>query len=79
MNATYKGFPEGAEKTVYIRAVAVADLPDEVREEVGAEVGEVETVYSVNGPDGKPLALVADRRMAFDLARNNDFAPVSVH
>jgi hypothetical protein len=75
MNTPFQGFPEGGERIVYVRTVPVADLPDEIRE----QVGEVETVYSVHAPNGQRLALVADRKLAFHLARSHDFAPVSVH
>lgn len=62
-------------KLVYIRPVTVANLPDEVREQVGAR----EHVYGVHSPDGACIALVKDRNLAFALARQNDFAPVAVH
>lgn len=75
MNTPFQGFPETGERIVYVRPVAVADLPDEIREQIGP----VETVYSVHAPNGQQLALVADRKMAFHLARSHDFAPVSVH
>ncbi|WP_439123519.1 DUF1150 family protein [Marivita sp.] len=60
---------------VYVRPVAVADLPDDVRD----EVGDTETIYAVHRADGERLALVKDRNLAFTLARQNDFAPVTVH
>ncbi|MCR9108182.1 DUF1150 family protein [Marivita sp. XM-24bin2] len=60
---------------VYVRPVAVADLPDEVRN----EVGDTDTIYAVHRADGERLALVKDRKLAFMLARQNDFAPVTVH
>lgn len=75
MNTPFQGLPETAGRMVYVRAVAVADLPDEVRE----QVGEVQTIYSVHDADGQRLALVADRQSAFHLAKAHDFAPVSVH
>lgn len=75
MNTPFENFPEGAGRIVYVRPVPVADLPDEVRE----QIGDLETVYSVHGPDGQQLALVADRKLAFHLARSHDFAPHSVH
>ncbi len=75
MNTPFPGFPEGADRIVYVRPVPVADLPEELR----AQIGEAETVYSVHAPNGQRLALVADRRLAFHLARAHDFAPVSVH
>ncbi|WP_298296412.1 DUF1150 family protein [uncultured Litoreibacter sp.] len=62
-------------RIVYVRPVDVADLPAEVREESQG----LETIYAVHAPDGERLALVANRRMAFALARENDFAPVTVH
>lgn len=60
---------------VYVRPVAVADLPDEVR----GELGDKTTIYAVHRADGERLALVKDRKLAFMLARQNDFAPVTVH
>lgn len=65
----------GKERIVYVRPVAVKDLPGELRDTLGG----LDTVYSVHGPDGQRLALVRDRQMAFVLARQNDLAPVSAH
>lgn len=62
-------------KTVYVRSVAVKDLPDDVR----AKAAGHETLYAVHDSEGAPLALVAQRNMAFVLARQNDLTPVSVH
>ena len=53
----------------------MGDLPDEVRE----QIGEAQVIWSVHGADGRQLALVADRKLAFHLAREHDFTPVSVH
>lgn len=75
MNEKYAGIPETGERIVYVRPVDVADLPDEVR----AQVGDVGIIYAVHDADGERLALVRDRRMAFLLARQNDLAPVAVH
>ncbi|SDX39763.1 DUF1150 family protein [Roseicitreum antarcticum] len=61
--------------TVYIRPVDVADLPDEVQEQLGT----AGRIYALHDTDGERLALVGDRTLAFVLARQNDFAPVSVH
>jgi len=63
------------DRIVYVRAVAVADLPDEVRREAQG----LDKLYAVHGTDGERLALVRDRKLAFLLARQNDLAPVSVH
>lgn len=67
--------PEAGDSIVYVRPVSVAELPQELRQQIGA----VETIYSVNRPDGERLALVKDRQLAFVLARQHDLAPVNVH
>ena len=67
--------PEAESRIVYVRPVAVEDLPDELR----AQAAGVETLYAVHRPDGERLALVRDRSLAFALARQNDLAPVSAH
>ena len=60
---------------VYIREVAVRDLPEDVQ----AQMEGTDKVYAVHNSDGERLALVADRQLAFVLARQNDLAPVTVH
>lgn len=60
---------------VYVRPVAVADLPEDVQDEVGNR----EIIYAVHRADGERLALVKNRKLAFMLARQNDLAPVTVH
>lgn len=62
-------------KIVYVRPVAMADLPDDVQ----AQASGIETLYAVHRADGERLALVADRNLAFVLARQHDLAPVTVH
>ncbi|MBD3764461.1 MAG: DUF1150 family protein [Rhodobacterales bacterium] len=75
MDVKFEGFPEAGDHIVYVRPVAVADLPDEIR----AQAGGIETLYAVHRPDGARLALVRDRALAFALARQNDLAPVHAH
>ncbi len=75
MNTPFNGLPQGNDRIVYVREVAVTDLPDEVRE----QLGETQVIWSVHGADGRQLALVADKRLAFHLAREHDYTPVSVH
>jgi hypothetical protein len=75
MNKPFQGLPQGADRIVYVREVEVADLPEDVREQAGG----LDVIWSVHGADGRQLALVADRRLAFHLAREHDFTPVSVH
>ncbi len=60
---------------VYVRPVDAADLPEELQ----TEARDLEDLHAVHAPDGKRLALVRDRELAFRLARQNNFAPVSVH
>lgn len=60
---------------VYIREIAVSDLPEEVRE----QAGDRDTLYAIGSEDGQQLALVDDRMLAFVVARQNDMEPVSVH
>lgn len=66
---------EGDSRIVYVRKVAVSDLPEDVQEQAeGAEV-----LYAVHSADGERLALVKDRSLAFILARQYDYSPVTVH
>ena len=75
MNTNYE-FPEALDEgIVYVRDVAVEDLPEEVQEQAeGAK-----TLFAVHNAKGEPLALAANRREAFFMARENNLAPVSVH
>ena len=66
---------ESEERMVYIRPVNVAELPQDVRQ----QVEDAKELYAVHRADGERLALVRDRKLAFLLARQNDFAPVAVH
>ncbi|MBO9449053.1 DUF1150 family protein [Tropicibacter sp. R16_0] len=68
-------FNENGSRIVYVKTVDVADLPDQIR----AEAGDHEQLYAVHDEEGQQLALVADRKLAFVLARQHDFAPVAVH
>lgn len=75
MDTKYDFGPEAGERIVYVRPVAVAELPDELREQAMG----LDTVYAVHDATGERLALVKDRKLAFIVARQNDMAPVSVH
>lgn len=66
---------DGADRTVYVKAVQVADLPKDVQENAEGH----EQLYAVHDAEGGQLALVADRRMAYVLARQHDLTPVAVH
>lgn len=60
---------------VYVKAVDVESLPKEVQR----SAGDLRQLYAVHNEAGEQLALVADRRMAFVLARQHDLAPQPVH
>lgn len=75
MNTPFDFKDTEQDRLVYIRPVDVADLPDEVREQAEGR----DHIYAVHTAAGERLALVADRNLAFILARQNDFAPVNVH
>ena len=69
---TQKITDAGGHPIVYVREVAEAELPDELK-------GTHARIYAVHDSDGNRLALTQDRRMAFELARENDMSPLSVH
>ncbi|WP_299895450.1 DUF1150 family protein [uncultured Ruegeria sp.] len=62
-------------RIVYVKTVEVSGLPREVRE----QAGDLDQLYAVHDSDGQQLALVADRKLAFVLAREHDLSPVAVH
>lgn len=69
-------FPmEENNRIVYVKEVAVADLPEDLRD----AAGDADKLYAVHDAEGQQLALVSDRNLAFVLARQNDYAPVAVH
>ena len=68
-------FSQGAQRIVYVKPVAVKDLPDDIQ----SEAGSLDQIYAVHDADGEQLALVADRSLAFILAREHDYTPVTVH
>ncbi len=63
------------DRTVYVKTIAVTDLPREVRDQAEG----LDQLYAVHNSDGQQLALVGDRKLAFDLAREHNYAPVLVH
>jgi hypothetical protein len=66
---------QSEDRTVYVKSIAVNDLPREVRDQAEG----LEQLYSVHDAQGQQLALVGDRKLAFVLARQHDYAPVMVH
>lgn len=75
MDVKFTGFVETDERIVYVRPVKAEELPEELR----AQVQDIQSLYAVHDKDGERLALVQGRRLAFAMARENDYAPVNVH
>jgi hypothetical protein len=75
METPFDKMTQPADRIVYVRSVEVADLPSELQEQAEG----LTQIFAVHRGNGERLALVADKRMAFALAREHDFAPVSVH
>lgn len=75
MDKVFDKLPQETRRIAYVRAVKVADLPDDIR----AQAGDASQLYAVHDEDGARLALVAGKRLAFMLAKENNLAPVQVH
>lgn len=64
-----------ARPIVYVRPVNAVDLPDDIL----THLPNVAQFYAIHHEDGDRMAVVADRALAFIVARQNDYDPVSVH
>ena len=58
-----------------MRHVPVDSLPERLR----VQVDGVDTIYALTGEDGKQIALVISRELAYSVAREHDLTPVMVH
>lgn len=67
--------PNPERPIAYVRPIKASELPDEIR----AQLPNVTELYAIHHEEGERLALVTDRTMAFVMARQNDYEPVSVH
>ena len=74
MNTKFDLKTMGAD-TVYVKPIAVSDLPQELQQ----QARDLQMLFSVHNTQGEQLALVANRRLAFHLARENHMHPVTVH
>lgn len=74
MNMKQK-FAEMGRNIVYVKEIETSALPEELR----AEAGDLEKLFSVHDSNGAQLALVANRSLAFHLAREHKMMPVTVH
>jgi hypothetical protein len=67
--------PKDDGSVAYIRLVPRDALPAELRDAPGRD----KPIYAIHDAEGKVLALVDDRKKAFQMARMNELHPVSVH
>lgn len=67
--------PKEDESLAYIRLMPKESLPEELRDTPLPD----RPIYGIHDADGKILALVDDRKRAFQMARMNELHPVSVH
>ena len=63
------------DRAVYVKPIDVRDLPKEVQDQAEG----LETLFAVHDADGQQLALVANKSLAFVLARQNNYDPQQVH
>ena len=62
-------------RMVYVKPIAVTDLPAEVQDQAEG----LDELFAVHDAEGQQLALVANRKLAFALAVQNDYAPQPLH
>jgi len=68
-----------APNTVYVREVSVRELKAEGTLPIAAVVPKGLRFWALHTEDGTRVAIVDDRAAAFDVAREHDLAPLSVH
>jgi len=72
---TNKNFSALGANIVYLRPIATADLPEDIRDQAGSR----ETLFAVHNTKGEQVALVADAAIASHLAAANNMELVTVH
>jgi hypothetical protein len=65
--------------TVYVREVGVAELKGSGVLPVDATVPPTQRFFALHAADGRRVAVVDSRDMAFVAARQHELEPVSVH
>lgn len=65
--------------TVYVREVAVAELKGSGVIPVDAPIPASQKFFALHAADGRRVAVVDSRDMAFVAARQHELEPVSVH
>lgn len=71
---TPEAFGLAKANVAYIRSIAASDLGDDIETPDG-----VDTLYALHDAAGKRLALFDNREFAFQIAKQNDLTPMSVH
>lgn len=64
-----------SQNIVYLKPVATADLPDDLRD----QAGDMRVVFAVHNTDGQQVALVADPAIASHLAAEHHMRLVTLH
>ena len=62
-------------RMVYVKPIKVETLPKDVQDQAQG----LDELFAVHDAEGQQLALVADMRLAYVLARQNDYAPQPLH
>lgn len=74
MRPTYKAMGLSS-NIVYMRPIDKSELPKDIS--IGLEDGQ--SIFAVFSEEGEQIALIADRRLAIDLAKEHSFDLHSVH
>ena len=75
MHSKYDFSHFDSDDLVYIKTVAVTELPLDLQRQVGPD----KTLYAVHKADGERVAVVENRALAYSLARDNDLTPMTLH
>ena len=75
MHSKYNFSHFDTDDLVYIKTVAVTELPLDLQRQVGTD----KTLYAVHKADGERVAVVENRALAYSLARDNDLTPMTLH
>lgn len=65
--------------TVYVREVGIAELKGSGVIPVDAPIAPTQKFFALHAADGRRVAVVDSRDMAFVAARQHELEPVSVH
>ncbi len=68
-----------AQNVVYVREVAASDLKGEGVIPIDAPVPASQKFFALCTPDGRRVAILDNRDLAFAAAREHELEPVSVH